>query len=620
MRSRALLCLVLLAGLLLPSLVVAEPSQRSVLVLDQSSAFLPFNAAVASAIRATVNADSRWRISFYSEHLDANRFFGPDYENDFVQFLKAKYRNRPIDVVVVFGVSALDFMVRRRDEIWPSVPIVFAAIDEATIASRTLAKNVTGVTMQLTLRDMVKVARMVVPDLKAVAMVGDPLERQTFYRHFKDEIPAVTAQYEIIDLMDLPLAELKTRLGSLPGTTAVIYTGIYYTSEGVSYVPAELTSQIAEWANRPVVINVSSYLNKGAVGGYIVQANPIGQQAGRLALRILGGENASDLPVVQVPSQLIFEWPALQRWKIGESALPPGSSVQFRKLTLWEEHRTIVLAASFGLIAQAAMIFWLLYERQRRQAAEVAARRTMTEMAHMNRIATAGEMTASIAHEIRQPLGAIMTNGQAALRWLKRQVPDIEEAKTAVQDVIQESARANEVITNIRAMFKKEDTPRVELDVNQLIEQVLVPTKQTIGSKNVAVQLNLTDDPRRLVLGDPIQLQQVVLNLINNAVEAMSRLGHETRILRLRTEVDHSARMALVRVIDSGPRVDPKLVEKMFQPFFTTKSSGMGMGLSICKTIIEAHGGQLTASANNPHGMEFQIILPLHRRGANEQA
>jgi hypothetical protein len=244
MRSRALLCLVVIAGLLLPSLVVAQPSQRSVLVLDQSSAFLPFNAAVANAIRTTVNADGRWRISFYSEFLDANRFFGPDYENNFVQFLKEKYRDRPIDVVVVFGVSALDFMVRRRDEIWPSVPIVFAAIDEATIASLTVPKNVTGATMQLTLQDMVRVARMVVPDLKAVAMVGDPLERQTFYRHFKDEMPAVTAQYKIINLMDLPLGELKTRLGSLPDTAAVIYTGIYYTTEGVSYVPAELTSQI----------------------------------------------------------------------------------------------------------------------------------------------------------------------------------------------------------------------------------------------------------------------------------------------------------------------------------------------------------------------------------------
>ena len=132
--------------------------------------------------------------------------------------------------------------------------------------------------------------------------------------------------------------------------------------------------------------------------------------------------------------------------------------------------------------------------------------------------------------------------------------------------------------------------------------------------------MNLTDEISPLVMADPIQLQQVILNLLMNAVEAMSNTGHETRILRLQTEADHSARMALVRVTDSGPRVDPRVVERMFQPFFTTKSSGMGMGLSICKTIIEAHGGQLTASANNPHGMEFQIILPLHQRGPNEQA
>src|SRR5262245_17314614 len=115
---------------------------------------------------------------------------------------------------------------------------------------------------------------------------------------------------------------------------------------------------------------MSPLISTKELGGYIVQANPIGQEAGRLAVRILGGEKASDLPVVKVPSQLIFEWPALQRWKISESALPPGSSVQFRKPTLWEEHRALILAASFGLIAQAAMIFWLLYERHRRQAAK----------------------------------------------------------------------------------------------------------------------------------------------------------------------------------------------------------------------------------------------------------
>jgi len=119
-------------------------------------------------------------------------------------------------------------------------------------------------------------------------------------------------------------------------------------------------------------------------------------------------------------------------------------------------------------------------------------------------------------------------------------------------------------------------------------------------------------------MADPVQLQQVILNLVMNAVEAMSHSAHGTRVLALRTEVDHSAGTVLLRVVDSGPRVDPEIVRKMFQPFFTTKASGMGMGLSICKTIVEAHGGQLTAASNNPHGMDFQIILPLHQNVANK--
>jgi len=315
---------------LFPGALLAEPQQeqqQSVLLLDQSSAGLPFNTALASSIRLTINATSKSPVSFYFENLDANRFSGAEYEKNFVNFLKAKYRNRPIDVVIAVGVSAFDFITRQREQIWPSssIPVVFAAIDEATFASLTLPANATGATMQLTLQDMVKVARMAVPSLKTVAIVGDPLERQTFYRHFKDELPAIGEQLEIVSLMNLPMADLKGRLASLSEDTAVIYTGIYYDGEGVSYMPAELVPQIAEWANRPVVVNVSSYLNKGAIGGYIVQADPIGRTVARLALRILNGESASAMPVVKVASPLIFESPALQRWNVSESALPPGS-------------------------------------------------------------------------------------------------------------------------------------------------------------------------------------------------------------------------------------------------------------------------------------------------------
>jgi hypothetical protein len=148
--------------------------------------------------------------------------------------------------------------------------VTFVAIDEATVARLTLPPNVTGVTMQLTLQDMVRAAGFAVPNLKQIAILGDPLERQTFYRHFNDEIPIVALEVQIIDLQNLPLSELKGRLGKLPDDTAVIYTGIYFDPQGVAYIPAELVTQISAWANRPVVINVGSALGKGAVGGYIV--------------------------------------------------------------------------------------------------------------------------------------------------------------------------------------------------------------------------------------------------------------------------------------------------------------------------------------------------------------
>jgi hypothetical protein len=191
MRGRTFLNFIVFAALLLPNPLAAEPPRQEILVLDQSSAGLPFNTALAAAVRSTVNAGSKSPVSFYYEHLDANRFFGREYENEIVQFLNAKYRERHAGIVITVGVSALDFMARRREQLWPSVPIVFAAIDGAAMSRRTLPDNVTGATMQLTLHDMVKVARIVMPGLKAVALVGDPLERQTFYRSPKVARPAL---------------------------------------------------------------------------------------------------------------------------------------------------------------------------------------------------------------------------------------------------------------------------------------------------------------------------------------------------------------------------------------------------------------------------------------------
>ena len=595
----------LIVAVLLTAPLAAQPSSRSVLLLDQSSAGLPFNTALATAIRLSLNAANKVSISFYVEHLDANRFFGSDYEEGILSFFGMKYRDKTVDVVVVVGSAALDFITRRRAELWPNVPVVFAAIDEATIAKVTLPPNVTGVTMQLTLQDMVRTANIVVPNLKRIAIVGDPLERQTFYRHFLDEIPTVATQYEIINLMNLSMGELKKRLGNLPDATAVIYTGIYYDNEGVSHIPAELVPQIAEWANRPVVISVASYLGKGAVGGYIVRPEPVGQLAGQFASRILNGENASDVPVTKVPSPLIFEWPALQRWGISESLLPPGSEVLFRNPTVWEQYRAYILAVIAAILIQSALIFWLLYEHWRRQRAEILARNTLSELTHVNRMATAGQLSASIAHEIRQPLAGILANAQAALRWLEQ--ANVEEVREGLNGIVSDGHRASDIITNLRAMFKNDGQEKTLVDINELVLSVLELVRVDLQKHEIELWTQL-DDRIPEVFSNQVQLQQVILNLVMNAIESMSSL--QTRVLRIKTELSQSNKVH-VSIEDTGTGIKPSDVARIFQPMFTTKARGMGMGLSICQSIIENHDGRIWVSPRANGGSIFQFELPM---------
>ena len=233
----------------------------------------------------------------------------------------------------------------------------------------------------------------------------------------------------------------------------------------------------------------------------------------------------------------------------------------------------------------------------------------MHELARMSRIATAGQLSASLAHEIRQPLAAIASSGSAGLNWLNNKVPDLEEARLALQTVVRQSHRADDVIKSVRAMFNQGPTARTEVDLSELVRQVLALTTRTIASNNIALNTKFADDPPPRVMADPVQLQQVVLNLITNAVDAMVASGHPPGILNVETRMGEAGSVVLA-VADTGPGFDPKVAANLFNPFVTTKAQGMGMGLSICKSIVEQHGGQLTAVSIEPRGALLTVVLP----------
>jgi PAS domain S-box-containing protein len=232
------------------------------------------------------------------------------------------------------------------------------------------------------------------------------------------------------------------------------------------------------------------------------------------------------------------------------------------------------------------------------------------ELAHVTRVATLGELTASIAHEVNQPLAAVVANADAALRWLDRETPDLAAARRSVEWVISDSYRASEVIRHVRALANKTDVERAPLDFNQVVKEAIALVKRELTSQRISLRAELA--PARLaVFGDRIQLQQVIINLLINGIEAMQPVSGRPRELVIRSGQDQSSQVCL-SVTDCGLGISAENVNRLFTAFFTTKTNGLGMGLSICRSIVEAHGGRLSASSNEGPGATFQFVLPLH--------
>jgi len=243
-----------------------------------------------------------------------------------------------------------------------------------------------------------------------------------------------------------------------------------------------------------------------------------------------------------------------------------------------------------------------------------ALREAQAELAHVNRVTTMGHLTASIAHEISQPTAAAVTNAEAGLRWLDAQPPNLERARQALGQIVKDSHRAGDVIDRIRTLIKKEPPRKNHLDINETVLDVIALIRSEMLRHGISLQTQLAANVPH-VQGDRVQLQQVILNVILNAVEAMSSLDGGPRELLIRIGEAEPNGM-LVAVQDSGPGLDPQSMDRVFEAFYTTKPDGMGMGLAICKSIVEAHGGRMWASANRPRGAVFQFTLPRERDAA----
>jgi C4-dicarboxylate-specific signal transduction histidine kinase len=360
----------------------------------------------------------------------------------------------------------------------------------------------------------------------------------------------------------------------------------------------------------------------GIVGGRLYQGELEGQEGARVAAKILRGEPASSIPPLVIGTgEPTYDWRELRRWGFGESRLPPGNVVLFRQPTAWERYRWHVVTAAAVVATQAVLIFALFVQLRRRRVAEAARRRAeadaeqrRAELAHMSRVATLGELTATLAHEVSQPLTAIRSNAAAGQRFLESPDLDRDEMRETLADISADTQRAGEVIHRLRSMLQRRRPAEfAPVDLNDVIRSVERLVRHDGVRHRVTVELQLAPDCPP-AFGDRVPLEQVVMNLMLNAFAAMDHPQCQTRRLLVRTARAADGRHVEAEFHDTGVGIAANVIDRLFEPFVTTKPDGLGMGLSICRSIVDQHGGNLRAANHPAGGATFSLTLPAARQ------
>lgn len=288
--------------------------------------------------------------------------------------------------------------------------------------------------------------------------------------------------------------------------------------------------------------------------------------------------------------------------------LPAGDVIRYRPLSLWGQHQILILSVAAGLLFQGLTIVALLVQRRRHLRAEAEIERQRTELAHVARISTMGQLASALTHELNQPLGAILRNAEAAELFLRNNPPNLDEVRAILTDIRRDDQRAGNVIDRMRALYKRQSVVLSPLDLRELLEDTIALTRTDAAARFVKLTAFL---PPQLppVRGDRVQLQQVLLNLILNGMDAMTTVPRARRLLIVRLAETQNGNV-LLSVRDQGIGIEPENAAKVFEPFFTTKPNGMGMGLAISQTIIEAHGGDIWVESKMGEGATFTLVLP----------
>jgi signal transduction histidine kinase len=612
--ARAMLAMALCVS----SAAVLATESRNLLVLYSNSRLLPGIAAVDRGLRDALAGDSALPIRLFSEFLDSPEFGGAAYERTLVGYLNRKYSDQRPQALLAVSDAAFVFLVRHRQELFPEVPLLYASVAPEVLREfAASAQDLVGVPVRYDFAGTIEQALHWHPKARRLVIITGTAPRDRGWEaRLRREAPPVAGGREIEFWAGLPTATLLQRVAALDDRTVVFTIGYFMDGAGTPSNPHEAAGRLAKASAAPVYGPLETFIGTGVVGGRMPSFEAVGRQAGMLAAKLLAGVPLASIerPAL-APTPLHVDWRQVKRFGIDDAAIPADAIVHYRQPTFWEEYRLVAIVATAIILLQAGLIGWLLVERRRRRTAEVAAQKHRVELAHASRLAVAGELTASIAHEINQPLGAVQTSADAADLLLQSDDDRRDDLRRIVTRIRRDSVRASDVIRRLRTLLARHEPERRPFDVGVATKEVATLMDAEARRRGVTLDFRSGPSPCN-VLGDQTQIQQVLINLALNAMDAAAHLEPDQRVVVITAE--EAGGRARVTVRDRGKGIAAEDLPKIFDSFYSTKPNGMGLGLSIARTIVEAHGGRIFAERNADEGAAFTFELPVWTGAAVE--
>lgn len=553
----------------------------------------------------------------YTEYLDLDNYPSAEIQEHFFNQLNSKYKNADIDLLICVGPQILPYLEKYADSSIINLPTISLELKNPLNKNLkfSLHPNTTELKLDLNPKKNLELAFQLFPDYSTLYLIsGSAPVDKVISNLIQSEFKSFENHKRLINLNNLTLEELLSEAEKIPTKSIILISAYSADANSINFTTREIIRYISRRTEAPIFVIIDTPFDERVLGGYVMSFTKTGTVLGQVATKIFNKENPGSIHIEEsLMNQYMFNWKELNRFGlINSDLIPENSLIVNKEVDFFDKYKWLLLGGILFIIVQSLIIFSLirLIKKQRLMTEQILeTENRYRELVREDRLMRMAELTASISHELKQPLTAILTSAQAGQRFLKQENPDLVTIDEILKNITEDDIRAASIIDSIKSFMKREDRKKEKVDIDLLINQTEMIIKGELYNRKIEFVVNSNEKPT-FIFADPIQIQQVLLNLLFNAIHSMEDVqNQDKKIILNKTSDDDKVKIS---VRDFGSGISDDIKNKLFKPFSTTREKGFGIGLAVSKSIIDSYQGKIYAENNFDGGATFTFELPIY--------